>query len=143
MRIELADVVAEQSRFLTAAETNRGPAAVLADAAFESGAALVSGNARPVIAAVAEWLRAHPDRRIYIHGHTDGVGTELANQRLSELRAEAVRSLLVQEGVESDRLFAVGYGQGRPVSDNATDRSRALNRRVEIVIGESRSVAAR
>lgn len=142
-RASLAAIAASHPRFVAAAETPRGPAAVLSAAAFESGAALVSGSARPVIAAVAELLRSHPDRRIYIHGHTDALGTELQNQRLSELRAEAVRSLLVQEGIEPDRLFAVGYGQARPIADNATDRGRALNRRVEIVIGEPRSVAAR
>jgi outer membrane protein OmpA-like peptidoglycan-associated protein len=142
-RAALAGVVATYPRYLTGAETERGPAAVLGDAAFESGAALVSSTARTAVAAVAEVLRAHPDRRIYIQGHTDGVGGELQNQRLSELRAEAVRSLLVQDGVEADRLFAVGYGQARPVADNATPRGRALNRRVEIVIGESHAVAAR
>lgn len=142
-RAALAAIAGAHPRFVAAAETPRGPAAVLSDAAFESGAALVSGSARPVVAAVAELLRSHPERRIYIHGHTDAVGTELQNQRLSELRAEAVRSLLVQEGIDPDILFAIGYGQARPVADNSTDRGRALNRRVEIVIGERRSVAAR
>ena len=142
-RTALTAAASLHSRFLSAAETERGPAAVLEDAAFESGAALVSPAARAAVAAVAEVLRAHPDQRVYIHGHTDDVGSELQNQRLSELRAEAVRSLLVQEGVEADRLFAVGYGQGRPVADNATGQGRALNRRVEIVLGESRTMAAR
>ena len=142
-RTELAAAASMHSRFLSAAETDRGPAAVLEDAAFESGAALVSPGARAAVAAVAEVLRAHPDRRVYIHGHTDNVGTELQNQRLSELRAEAVRSLLVQEGVDADRLHAIGYGQGRPVADNSTGKGRALNRRVEIVLGESRTMAVR
>jgi outer membrane protein OmpA-like peptidoglycan-associated protein len=142
-RAALAQAAAGHATVLTAAETERGPAAVLGAAAFESGAALVSDAARAAVRAVAVVLRAHPDRRVYVHGHTDGVGTELQNLRLSELRAEAVRSLLVQEGVESDRVFAVGYGQARPVADDATPRGRALNRRVEIVIGESRAMAAR
>jgi outer membrane protein OmpA-like peptidoglycan-associated protein len=142
-RTRLAAVAAAHPAVLTAAETERGPAAVLADVAFETGAALVGVAARTAVAAVAEVLRAHPDRRVYVHGHTDAVGAELANQRLSELRAEAVRSLLVQEGIESERLVAVGYGQARPVADNATATGRALNRRVEIVIGESRHAALR
>ena len=143
LRTELAAAASMHSRFLSAAETDRGPAAVLADAAVDSGAALVSPSARDAVAAVAEVLRAHPDQRVYIHGHTDNVGTELQNQRLSELRAEAVRSLLVQQGVDADRLHAIGYGQGRPVADNATGQGRALNRRVEIVLGESRTMATR
>lgn len=142
-RTALTDVASIHTRFLSAAETDRGPAAVLEDAAFETGAALVSSGARAAVSAVAQVLREYPDRRVYIHGHTDDVGTELQNQRLSELRAEAVRSLLVQEGVDADRIFAVGYGQGRPVADNATGRGRALNRRVEIVLGESRTMVAR
>ncbi|HSK20846.1 MAG TPA: OmpA family protein [Longimicrobiales bacterium] len=142
-RTALTAAASMHSRFLSASETDRGPAAVLEDAAFEAGAALVSPGARAAVAAVAEVLRAHPDRRVYIQGHTDDVGTELQNQRLSELRAEAVRSLLVQDGVAADRLFAIGYGQGRPVADNATGQGRALNRRVEIVLGESRTMAAK
>ncbi|MBR9989859.1 MAG: OmpA family protein [Gemmatimonadetes bacterium] len=142
-RSAITRTVSEYPRFLAAAETDRGPAAVVGDAAFESGMVLVSSAARPAVESMADVLRAHPDRRIYIQGHTDGAGGELENQRLSELRAEAVRSLLVQAGIETDRLFAIGYGQARPIADNATPGGRALNRRVEIVIGESRSAAAR
>jgi outer membrane protein OmpA-like peptidoglycan-associated protein len=142
-RAALALTVDAHARFLSGAETDRGPAAVIGDAAFETGVALVSNTARQAVEAVADVLRAHPDHRIYIQGHTDGAGDELANQRLSELRAEAVRSLLVQSGIETDRLFAIGYGQARPVADNSSPAGRALNRRVEIVIGEPRSVAAR
>jgi outer membrane protein OmpA-like peptidoglycan-associated protein len=142
-RMSLGAVVAAHPAYLTSRETERGPAAVVGDAAFESGAALVSSAARQGIAALADVLRAHPDHRVYIQGHTDAVGAELPNQRLSELRAEAVRSLLVQEGVDADRLFAIGYGQARPVADNVTPQGRAQNRRVEIVIGERRTQAAR
>lgn len=143
VRTALGVVAAAHPGHLTARETERGPAAVLGEAAFESGAALVSVAARQAVAAMAELLRAHPDRRVYIQGHTDAVGEELPNQRLSELRAEAVRSLLVQEGVEADRLFAIGYGQAQPVADNTTAQGRSQNRRVEIVIGETRLQAAR
>jgi outer membrane protein OmpA-like peptidoglycan-associated protein len=137
-RTALAAAAGNYPTLLTAAETERGPAAVLTDAAFATGAALVSDAARTAVAAVAEVLRAHPERRVYVQGHTDAVGTELQNQRLSELRAESVRSLLVQEGVQADRIFAIGFGQARPIADNASARGRALNRRVEVVIGESR-----
>jgi outer membrane protein OmpA-like peptidoglycan-associated protein len=143
IRTALAAVAAAHPGHLTVRETERGPAAVLGESTFESGAVLVSGAARPVIGALAELLREHPDRRVYIQGHTDAVGEELPNQRLSELRAEAVRSLLVQEGVEADRLFAIGYGQARPVADNTTAEGRSQNRRVEIVLGETSLQAAR
>lgn len=142
-RTILAGIAANHPMYLSAAETERGPAAVLGDGAFETGAALIAGPAHSAVSAVAELLRAHPDRRVYVHGHTDAVGAELQNQQLSELRAEAVRSLLVQAGVDADRIFAIGYGLARPVADNETIRGRALNRRVEIVIGESRVTVAR
>ena len=120
LRASLGAIVTAHPAYLTSRETERGRAAVVGEAAFESGAALVSSGARPAIRALAATLQAHPDRRVYIQGHTDAVGDELSNQRLSELRAEAVRSLLVQEGVAADRLYAIGYGQARPVADNAT-----------------------
>ena len=67
-----------------------------------------------------------------LEGHTDSVGTDAYNQRLSERRANAVREVLVnQYGVEAGRVDAVGYGESRPVADNATDAGRAINRRVE------------
>jgi OmpA-OmpF porin, OOP family len=59
----------------------------------------------------------------------------VANQQLSELRAEVLRSSLVQAGVEGARVHAVGFGAGQPIATNDTAAGRALNRRVEIVIG--------
>src|SRR5690606_28140791 len=67
-----------------------------------------------------------------VEGHTDSVGTDAYNQRLSERRANAVRDVLVnQHGLDSSRIEAVGYGESRPVADNATEEGRAINRRVE------------
>lgn len=67
-----------------------------------------------------------------IGGHTDSIGTDAYNQKLSERRANAVRDVLVNEyGVEGGRVNAVGYGESRPVADNATAEGRAVNRRVE------------
>ena len=70
--------------------------------------------------------------RLTVEGHTDSVGTDAYNQRLSERRANAVRRVLVDElGVEGNRVNAVGYGESRPVADNSTEEGRAINRRVE------------
>ncbi|MNU03582.1 Outer membrane porin F precursor [compost metagenome] len=67
-----------------------------------------------------------------MEGHTDSVGTYAYNQKLSERRAAAVRDVLVnQYGVADARVSSVGYGESRPVADNATDAGRAVNRRVE------------
>ena len=69
---------------------------------------------------------------IEIAGHTDAVGPEDYNQRLSEQRAEAVKAYLVERGVAADRISVVGYGELQPRSTNDTVEGRRLNRRVEI-----------
>jgi hypothetical protein len=68
-----------------------------------------------------------------VQGHTDIVGTEDYNQRLSEARARTVTDYLLTKGIAADRLRAVGFGTRRPLADNETDEGRALNRRVELV----------
>jgi outer membrane protein OmpA-like peptidoglycan-associated protein len=135
LRSELGIVATRQPAFLATAETERGPAVVLADAAFTGDGMRVSEAARGAIGAVAELLLAHPERYVFVQAHADGTASELEGQRLSELRAETVRSLLVQAGVPADRIYAIGYGQGRPVASDGTAGDRALNRRVEIVVG--------
>lgn len=70
-----------------------------------------------------------------IEGHTDSWGESGANQRLSERRALAVVDYLAEAGVSPDRLTAVGYGETRPIADNENAAGRAINRRVEVVIG--------
>jgi OOP family OmpA-OmpF porin len=72
--------------------------------------------------------------RISIEGHTDNVGTEAMNMRLSTKRAEAVRAYLVQKGVAPDRLESVGYGPTRPIASNKTAMGRGQNRRTEFRI---------
>jgi outer membrane protein OmpA-like peptidoglycan-associated protein len=135
IRLTLAELAARHPTLLTTAERDRGPAVVVTDAAFETGAALLDERARSGLGEVAAALRGMGDRLVFVHGHTDATGSEVGNQRLSELRAEVVRSLLVQAGVEAARVHAVGFGAGQPVATNETAAGRALNRRVEIVIG--------
>ena len=70
-----------------------------------------------------------------IQGHTDAIGSDAANQRLSEKRAYAVVNFLVQYGgIDAKRLQAKGYGESQPVASNETDEGRQLNRRVDFVI---------
>jgi OOP family OmpA-OmpF porin len=79
---------------------------------------------------------AHTGARVRIEGHTDSTGPEAYNQGLSERRANSVRSYLVSHGVDASRLTTVGYGESRPMADNATREGRALNRRVELQVEE-------
>ena len=81
---------------------------------------------------LADFMNQYPQTTTTVEGHTDSVGSDAYNQGLSERRANAVRNVLVnQYGVDGDRVNAVGYGETRPVADNATDSGRAINRRVE------------
>jgi outer membrane protein OmpA-like peptidoglycan-associated protein len=71
---------------------------------------------------------------VEVAGHTDSVGTEEYNQKLSERRAIAVKDYLESKGITATRLSAVGYGEAQPVASNDTDAGRALNRRVELIV---------
>jgi adhesin transport system outer membrane protein len=85
------------------------------------------------IAKLADFLRQHPNLKLTIEGHTDNIGPASYNQKLSEARAEAVARSLVENGVTSERLNAVGYGLTRPIADNDTPEGQSRNRRVEAV----------
>ncbi|WP_460426820.1 OmpA family protein [Azotobacter armeniacus] len=81
---------------------------------------------------LADFMNQYPQTITTVEGHTDSVGPDAYNQKLSERRANAVRDVLVNEyGVQGNRVDSVGYGESRPVADNATESGRAINRRVE------------
>lgn len=104
---------------------------------FRTGAAELAESSYPILLEVAEVLKANPRiKKVQVEGHTDDRGGALANQRLSQKRAEAVVRFLVQAGVESNRLTALGFGEAVPIADNNTEDGRARNRRVEFTIIE-------
>ena len=72
-------------------------------------------------------------------GHTDSIGTDAYNQRLSVRRAEAVKAFLVSKGIERNRVYTEGKGEKQPVADNKTKEGRAKNRRVEIEVVGTRA----
>lgn len=99
---------------------------------FEFDQSTILSTFRPTLNAVGEVLRKYPDLRIQIAGHTDAVGTEDYNQRLSLRRAQAVQQYLIQQfRVAPARLEVQGYGEAQPIASNDTRTGRALNRRVE------------
>ena len=83
---------------------------------------------------VTAWLIENPDLKVSVEGHTDNVGDDRYNQRLSESRAKAVVDYFIANGVSADRLSYVGYGESRPIADNSSDEGRQINRRVELKI---------
>jgi outer membrane protein OmpA-like peptidoglycan-associated protein len=103
---------------------------------FPSGSAVLPAGALPTLDRIARMLAARPDLKAKIAGHTDSLGNPEINQALSRQRAESVMQALIDRGVDPSRLSTAGYGAERPVADNATDRGRRENRRVEIVMIE-------
>ena len=83
---------------------------------------------------IAQIMIKYPQTSILVEGHTDSTGSETYNQQLSERRANGVKNLLVQRGVQTSRVNILGYGESRPVATNDTPEGRQMNRRVEIRI---------
>ena len=86
----------------------------------------------PALNTIASTLKEYNQTIVEVSGHTDSVGSDAANQTLSERRANAVSSYLIGQGVQRERFEVVGMGERYPVASNDTDSGRALNRRVEI-----------
>jgi OOP family OmpA-OmpF porin len=101
------------------------------DIKFDFDKAVVKKQYLPEVKKVADFLNAHPGSTAVVEGHTDSIGTDEYNQRLSDRRAAAVRNVLVSDfGVSSSKVTSVGYGESRPIADNDTAAGRAENRRV-------------
>ena len=117
----------------------RGLIVNLSDVLFDFNQASLKPGAREKLSKLAGIMLAYPGMyRIEIEGHTDGVGSQDYNQKLSEDRAETVHAYLIKEGIATDRIVAVrGFGKIRPVATNDTPEGRQQNRRVEIVISDT------
>lgn len=100
---------------------------------FDTDKATLRPDAQPVIDEIGKLLGGDPALKLSIEGHTDNTGTATHNQELSSARARSVLGALVGLGIDPARLSSKGYGQDKPVADNATEAGRASNRRVELV----------
>lgn len=101
---------------------------------FDTGLATLQPESDAALAEVAELLRQRPELRLLVVGHTDSVGSDADNLKLSRRRAAAVVAALTGSfGVAADRLESRGMGSGEPAASNDTEEGRALNRRVELV----------
>jgi OOP family OmpA-OmpF porin len=126
-----ADATVDATGCVVVAEAVR----VELDVKFDFDKAVVKQESYADIKSLADFMKQYPKTTTDVEGHTDSVGTEVYNQGLSERRADAVRAVLVNEyGVESNRIKAIGFGEAKPVADNATEAGRAVNRRVESAI---------
>jgi len=99
---------------------------------FESGTPQLTPDSNKTVNDLAQVLKAYPNAQVQIVGHTDNTGSAAANQVLSLARAEAVKGMLVSQGVGTDRITTQGFGADRPVASNDNEEGRARNRRVEL-----------
>ena len=119
-----------------APELKVGESITLKNVFFQTGKYILLDISIVELDKVVEMMQSHPSLRIELGGHTDNVGNEASNQKLSEQRAKAVYDYLVAHGVASDRLSYKGYGQTQPVADNSTPEGRRQNRRTVFTILE-------
>jgi len=99
---------------------------------FDTGKSSIKAQSEKVLADIVAILNQYPNAKFAIEGHTDSVGSEANNQKLSESRASSVMTYLIDHGVASSRLSHKGYGESKPIDSNKTAAGRANNRRVEI-----------
>ena len=127
---------------MRAKKTDRGMVLTLGDVLFDTGKSTLKPGAFGTIERLANVLKEDPNRKVLIEGHTDSVGTDEYNQQLSEARANAVRTALLERGVSDSQVSAVGKGESFPVATNDNPAGRQQNRRVEMVFNDNKSQVA-
>ena len=131
MRAQLSE---QLNKILETRDSARGLIVSMSDVLFDTGQYSLKPGAREKLAKVAGILIAYPGLNIAVGGYTDNVGGDAMNQTLSENRAGAVRSYLVEEGVSTNSVTAQGFGDSSPVASNDNSAGRQENRRVELVV---------
>ncbi|MCG3161680.1 MAG: Chromosome partition protein Smc [Acidobacteria bacterium] len=131
------------SEILDTKRETRGFIVNLGDVLFDTGKATLKPAAREKLSKLAGILLAYPGQlMLEIEGHTDSVGSDELNNKLSQSRAQSVNDYLTGAGVKSERVKAVkGFGKTKPIATNDTAAGRAMNRRVEVVIEDSEAQA--
>ncbi|BAN49504.1 OmpA family protein [Metapseudomonas resinovorans] len=128
----------EQMIALAATETDRGLVMTLGDVLFDTGHADLKPSANRTVLKLVQFLQLNPRRIVRIEGYTDSSGTKADNLRLSTERAQAVADALIDLGIDAKRIQVQGFGEAFPVAENASNRGRAQNRRVEIVFSNEK-----
>lgn len=133
------------SEILDTKRETRGFIVNLGDVLFDTGRASLKPQAREKLSKLAGILLAYPGQlTLEIEGHTDSVGSDDMNNKLSQSRAQSVNDYLASAGVKTDRIKAVrGFGKSKPIATNDTAAGRQMNRRVEVVIDDSEAQAKR
>src|SRR6201993_3565001 len=131
LRAQLLD---QFNRVLETRDTPRGLVVNMGDVLFDFGKYNLRSEAREKLAKLSGIILAHPGLKLAVEGHTDSVGSDESNQKLSQQRADTVRSYLIEQGLQDASVLSMGFGKTSPVADNDTPAGRQKNRRVEIVV---------
>ncbi|HYP04623.1 MAG TPA: OmpA family protein [Bryobacteraceae bacterium] len=115
-------------------DSARGLIVNMSDVLFDTAKYTLRPAAREKLARVGGIVLSHPGLKIEVEGHTDSVGSDEYNQKLSEQRANAVREYLLSQGLQAGSLTSKGFGESTPVASNDTAAGRQQNRRVELVV---------
>ena len=129
-----AQLLAQLNAVLQTQDTARGLIVNMSDVLFDTGSYTLRPAAREKLAKISGIVLAHPGLTLQIEGHTDSVGSDEFNQRLSEQRASSVLDFLAEQGVSASSMTSRGFGKTQPVAANDSAEGRQRNRRVELVV---------
>jgi outer membrane protein OmpA-like peptidoglycan-associated protein len=129
-----AQLLQQLNSVLQTTDSPRGLVVNMADVLFDFGKYDLKPDAKLKLAKLVGIIQSHPGLHLAIEGHTDSVGSDEANMKLSQQRADTVDDFVIQQGLKEDTVTAVGMGKADPVADNSTSEGRQANRRVEIIV---------
>jgi outer membrane protein OmpA-like peptidoglycan-associated protein len=135
-RLSAADLQRQLDE-LHAKPTDRGMVLTLGDTLFTSGKSDLKVGSTVNLDRLVAFLSSYPNRDVLIEGYTDSIGSDEYNVDLSQRRADSVKSYLMHQGINSQRLSATGRGKSDPVADNASADGRQQNRRVNVTIANA------
>jgi outer membrane protein OmpA-like peptidoglycan-associated protein len=127
-------LLAQFNLILETRDTARGLIVNMSDVLFDFNKYTLRPAAREKLAKISGIILSHPGLRLEVDGYTDSIGSDVYNLKLSEERADSVRSYLTQQGISPDNVAAKGFGKENPVADNTSAAGRQMNRRVELVV---------
>jgi OOP family OmpA-OmpF porin len=106
----------------------------LDDVLFDFDKSTIKPEAAAILDRLVVFMNENKDKKVNLSGHTDSVGTEAYNQKLSERRVNSVKNYVVKKGVDAGRVSGQGFGETKPIADNKTKEGRSKNRRVEVKV---------
>ena len=127
-------LAAQLNAILQTKDSARGLIVNMSDVLFDTGQYSLKPDAREKLAKISGIVLAYPSLTLEVEGHTDSVGSEDSNIRLSENRANSVRSFLIDQGIVASSIGSHGFGESQPVATNDTSAGRQQNRRVELIV---------